>query len=368
MIKTINDKSTINEIFFYIIGRFGFDHAETRSYEEYEYPMDLLKQRYLKGMHLLEELRKCLIRYFKGGFKQYDEVRPLTALDLLKFSINNMPDDFSQQLDSLYNEYYDKKTKHKKLKKSIDNLPWENKRKVELSWYISKYKQRFKKNDKSIIEFDFLQNIYLSELERILYLQKNKNKKNPYHMTYKRIKSPERTVEKFIRNVKAEKLINPDAKFFRMNKCYVQDLFGKKIIALNWDILGFFEGCFLYTKARENNWIIGEKKDSRLVEGKEKELGLIRYRIFKEDEGITYPFTLQFTTLTDYLLDEFFAKHSHFRYALRSNKLNKEIEEKIIKNGKSPKKFKNTYYTDIDYLLMRGKLYLLYNNFREMLK
>ena len=128
---------------------------------------------------------------------------------------------------------------------------------------------------------------------------------------------------------------------FDSKKCSVEDYFGIKVICPSWKNKGVLNGFLAYKP--NSIWLFDKPTDYRINEN--KDINHIKYYFHKKfNTGI--PMELQFTTLVDYFLDEFFHKDNHLHYT--SNREKKIKQYRRNKNYKRMEKNLNNVLSFLD--------------------
>jgi len=370
MTSPLTDQSSISDILLYAANPADLTPSGSRPNAERDYAQALLHEQYREGMRHLGDLALLILHrnrkemdaaaYCKKHYISKDDSQMEFALHLLQFMMDNRPDSLIHTLQSYHRWYVSEKQKPPKPEREL--TPYGH-RIVELSRHTGKYRARFEKRDiperKRIADFDYLIKppIPLTDLRWKLFLQNKQNSRFPYHNLYMRIKGIPRTKDKFLRLLR-------QAEALQSQERAVRDIFGIKVIALDWGIMYAGFENMVYNRLRDAGWEVMGKKDFRVEEG--KTLGIVRYYVQRVDDPRVVV-SLQYTTLIDYFLDEFFSEQSHFRLVINPNKVSSDVAQQLRMAGKSKKKLEGIHMHGQNRTLMADRLSSLYEALHDAL-
>ncbi|MBI4148833.1 hypothetical protein HY491_00135 [Candidatus Woesearchaeota archaeon] len=377
MISSLTDQSSISDIFLYAANPTDLTPNGLRSEGEYAYAQALLHDRYCEEMRHLEELMLLIVqpdkrmnaaRYRDDRYDYRTKDQLKDALHLLQPTMDNRPETFIDQLRTYHRWYISKK---RKAKVQRSQLEWEEERKVQLCRYTGIYRRRFLKRNiperERPTDINFLIGMHLTDLRRKLYVQRDANSSLPYHNFYVRVKGVSRATDKFLKRL-AEAQARHSGSYadLQPHEYAVWDVMGIKVIALEWGGTYARFDTMVYSKLREAGWAVLEypsfedpdkrengKKDFR--NEPDKTLGFVRYYLQRVDDPATV-ISVQYTTLTDYFLDEFFSEDSHFRHVNNPNRIGPGTATHLRRTGKSRKKLEDGFPHTQNHVRMQARL------------
>ena len=298
--------------------------SETPNYNKIK---ESLESRFNEGYLFIEEFRKDCISIYSHD-ERFTHTRIDNMFQLLELMLNSRPVHLVQRLQKFYRAHHKHKKKSKK--NDISELSGEDKRIVQLAHYTHKWRQEIeKKPGNKYTSFDHLKNIKPKKAD--LYLKQKRGDHYRLHAVFQRIKRKETIINKMLGRIMDEKKEvrknKNNGMEFDFKNCYVEDYFGIKVICPSWSSKGILNGFLAYKP--NNIWLFDTPIDHR--NNPNKDINHIKYYFHKKFRT-DIPLELQFTTLVDYFLDEFFHKDNHLHY--------ESSREKEIKKYRRDKNYK----------------------------
>ncbi|MBC8444305.1 hypothetical protein H8D83_01835 [Candidatus Woesearchaeota archaeon] len=305
----------ISDLLVYVADPFNENNLTNQDYINIR---KQLKQDFERGHSLLDELRLDCISGC-GHISNFEEYKINNPYELLKFMMEKRPVRLVQQLQKTYRIYHKSGNNNKRV--PFSKLTEEELKMIDISQYTHKWRQEVEKRPHhTYSSFNILKKRKLVKAK--LYIQRNKNLGNLPHAVFQRQKRRKRIIEKLIKRIIDEKDKIGDSKNFNNSNCYVEDFFGLKICCTNWNPQNI--NNLLYN-SKSKKWVVDNFIDHR--KDTDKNINHLKYYLHKKGET-RIPLELQFTTINDFLLDEFFSAENHVRYTSKRRTEMKEYKKR----------------------------------------
>lgn len=322
----------INDLLFLAADPFNNQKLETLDYIAIEKE---LKNKFNEGYSFLEEFRKDCIRIYSNN-ERFTHTKIDNMFQLLEIMLNSRSVNLVHKLQKSYRSHH----KIKKKTNGIEDLTEEEERIVQLSRYTHKWRQEVeKKSGNKYTSFDHLKKINPKKAD--LYLKQKMGGHYRLHAIFQRVKRKKTIINKMLGRIMEENIYSrKNGNEFDSKKCSVEDYFGIKVICPSWKNKGVLNGFLAYKP--NSIWLFDKPTDYRINEN--KDINHIKYYFHKKfNTGI--PMELQFTTLVDYFLDEFFHKDNHLHYTS-----NREKKIKQYRRNKDYKRMENNLNNVLSFL------------------
>lgn len=327
MLVNLEDKS-ISEILLYVADPFNSHEELTK--DGLEVVRTTLEKKFEEGYSLLDKLRKDCIGCCYD-LEQFREVDVSTRYDLLENIMKKRPGLLVDKLRKYYRTYVDMRNGRERKPKS--KLSENENKIIELSSYTHKWRQQVEKDYRGPTEFDCLKKIELGNNNLYFVGNPNKNYPNyPIYSTFQRQKTARRIIEKLLKKIIVEKTASgDDEELFNWRECIIDDFFGLRLIGLDWSTKEKIEQFVLYPSyihEVERRWVVIGTKDYKKDEVSEINHFKYDVRVGRVKEDFMENLEIQYTTLIDYLLDEFFNVDNHLKYESAQKKIIAEYEKR----------------------------------------
>ncbi len=318
----------ISELLVYVADPFNEHNLDS---QDYRIIRKQLKNSFEIGYSLLDELRLDCVNN-NGHISNFEQYQINNPYELLKMMMMKRPTRLRQKIQKYYRLYHKVGNNNKK-RVPLSKLSEDELKVIDLSRYTHRWRQEVEKRHRPVYSsFDVLKKRKLAKAEA--YVQKNKNLCNRPHAIFQRQKRRKRIIEKLVKKIIDEKDRVSKKDEFDPANCYVEDFFGLKVCCTDWNPNSI--NSLLYG-SKTNKWIVDSFVDHR--KDVDKNINHIKYYLHKRGEpGV--PLELQFTTINDFLLDEFFSAENHVHYTGKRRtemKKYKKMKEYKVMEGRLQK-------------------------------
>ena len=299
-----------------------------------------LESKFKEGYSFLESFRTDCINTYSYG-ERFMHIEIDNMFQLLEIMLNSRPNQLVQRLQKFYRIYHRNNKKEEEIDTS--GLSDEDARIVKLAHYTHRWRQEIEKKPRNkYTSFDHLKGITPKRAD--LYLTQKMGDHYRLHAIFQRVKRKNTIINKMLGRIMEEKKEvkrnKNNGREFNPENCYVEDYFGMKIICPSWSNKGILNGFLAYKP--NSIWLFNDAIDHR--SDPNKDINHIKY-YFHKKYRTDVPLELQFTTLVDYFLDEFFHKDNHLRYESQ-----KEAQRKKYRRRKDYKQMETKLNNVLSFL------------------
>ena len=313
-------EATISENLILVADPYGYFKRECGGLSQGKMAeiIEALKDKFVQGGGLVSRFRSDLVSLEsqKTIFVPYEIENFYQKLEIV---MKTRPKMFVQQLMRLWHD-------RERIKKGKVKLNNNDKSAFEVVPYTHQWRHYVEKK-KEYNPFDALNGV--PDYGITLQLRENPNRGYPSYIFYgwqEKIKTRDNITKKLLYKIfKAMEEIEERDIFYEkaFGHDFATDYFGIKVIGILLDTISWNIGNFLHNNP---DWIIVNYEDYTMSKS-----GRIRGKeyVLKRRKGVpesTEELQLQVTSLTDFLLDDFFKKDSHPRYKLRRDSELREYE------------------------------------------